>query len=308
MNERDEADWSGPGEAFATLGNETRVAILHELWAAAREGPLPFSELRERVGTRDSGQFNYHLTKLCDRFVRKTDGGYTLRAAGGMVVAAMLAGQYEDGGFDGPVSTGDPCPDCGGEVALTYEDERATIACLDCDYAVASANVPPGVFEGRDRTDAPVLFDRWLRTRVAGVAGGFCMACQGPTEARVAPAVDEGSRAAKFAEATDVHVEYECGRCGEVVLSTVPEAVVHDPAVVAFYHEHGLDVGALPSWQLPWLTAAPAVVSEDPLRVGVTVTLGDDALSLTVDGGVDVVSTDAGSVADAPPTDRPLVE
>ncbi|MFD1646556.1 ArsR/SmtB family transcription factor [Haloarchaeobius litoreus] len=303
MTDRDDADWTGPGEAFATLGNETRVAILRELWAAAREGPLPFSELRERVGTRDSGQFNYHLRKLCDRFVRKTDEGYTLRAAGGMVVAAVLAGQYEAGGFDEPVSTGDPCADCGGDVALTYEDERATIACLDCDYAVASANVPPGVFEGRPRADAPVLFDRWLRTLVAGVAGGFCMACQGPTEARVAPAVDDGSRAAKFAEAADVHVEYECQRCGEVVLATVPEAVARDPAVVAFYHDHGLDVALLPSWQLPWLTVAPEVVSEDPMRVTVTVTLGDDTLSLTVDEGADVVAGGVdGSATDAATT------
>jgi DNA-binding transcriptional ArsR family regulator/DNA-directed RNA polymerase subunit RPC12/RpoP len=301
MNERDDANWAAPGEAFATLGNETRVAILRELWAAAREGPLSFSELRERVGTRDSGQFNYHLTKLCDRFVRKTDEGYTLRAAGGMVVTAVLAGQYEAGGFDEPVSTGDPCPDCGGDVALTYEDERATIACLDCDYAAAAANVPPGVFEGRDRADAPVLFDRWLRTRVDGVAGGFCMACQGPTETRVVPAVDEaGSRAAKFAEATDVHVEYECGRCGEVVLATVPETLVRDPAVVAFYHEHGFDIGATPSWQLPWLTDPVEVVAEDPMRVTVTVTLGDDTLPLTVDEGFEVVAVDAdGSVADA---------
>ncbi|WP_440990499.1 DUF7351 domain-containing protein [Haloarchaeobius baliensis] len=304
MNARDDADWAGPGEAFATLGNETRVAILRELWVAAREGPVPFSELRERVGTRDSGQFNYHLTKLCDRFVRKTDEGYTLRAAGGMVVAAVLAGQYEAGGFDEPVSTGDPCPDCGGDVVLTYADERATIGCQDCDYAVASAGVPPGVFEDRDHADAPVLFDRWLRTRVAGVAGGFCMACQGPTAASLSPAAADGSRAAKFAEAADVHVQYECGRCGEIVLTTVPEALVHEPAVVAFYHEHGLDIGATPSWRLPWLTATPAVVSEDPMRVSVTVTVGDDALSLVVDEALDVVAVDGdATVTDAPATD-----
>ena len=304
MNARDDADWAGPGEAFATLGNETRVAILRELWAVSREGPIPFSELRERVGTRDSGQFNYHLTKLCDRFVRKTDEGYTLRAAGGMVVAAVLAGQYEAGGFDEPVSTGDPCPDCGGDVALTYADERATIACLDCDRAVASANVPPGVFEDRPREDAPALFDRWLRTRVAGVADGFCMACQGPVETRIAPARDDGSRSARFAEAADVHVEYECQRCGEMVLATVPEAVVHDPAIVTFYHEHGLDVRSLPSWQLPWLTESPEVVSEDPMRVVVTIALDDDALSLTVDEDLDVVDSEVdGPVTDAPTTD-----
>lgn len=302
MNARDDANWAGPGEAFATLGNETRVAILRELWTAAREGPLPFSELRERVGTRDSGQFNYHLTKLCDRFVRKTDEGYTLRAAGGMVVAAVLAGEYEAGGFDEPVSTGDPCPDCGGDVALTYEDERATIACLDCDYAAASANVPPGVFEGRNRADAPVLFDRWLRTRVDGVAAGFCMACQGPTTARIVPAAAD--ELVSDDESPAVHVEYGCRRCGERVLATVPEALVRHPAVAAFYHEHGLDVDAIPSWRLPWLTAPVELVSTEPVRATVTVTLEGDVLELTVDEALDVVSVEGGrGVADVATSD-----
>jgi len=42
-----------PDDAFAVLGNETRMEILRALGDA--DGPLPFSELHDRVGTRDSG-------------------------------------------------------------------------------------------------------------------------------------------------------------------------------------------------------------------------------------------------------------
>lgn len=60
-------------EAFESLGNVTRLAIQLALWEAKKPGPplselsdppVSFSELRECVGMRDSGQLNYHLDKL----------------------------------------------------------------------------------------------------------------------------------------------------------------------------------------------------------------------------------------------------
>ncbi|WP_435153723.1 DUF7347 domain-containing protein [Haladaptatus sp. DFWS20] len=73
-------------DALGTLASEHRIAILREL--ATAEKPLAFSELRERVGIRDTGRFNYHLTKLRSRFVREIDEGYELGHAGERVVLA----------------------------------------------------------------------------------------------------------------------------------------------------------------------------------------------------------------------------
>ncbi|GAA0199844.1 helix-turn-helix domain-containing protein [Haladaptatus pallidirubidus] len=73
-------------EALGTLASEHRIAILREL--AVADEPLAFSELRERVGIRDTGRFNYHLSKLRERFVRETDGKYELGHAGERVVLA----------------------------------------------------------------------------------------------------------------------------------------------------------------------------------------------------------------------------
>lgn len=62
--------------AFDLLSDPTRVAILREL--AAADEPLAFSALRERAEVRDSGRFNYHLTRLRGRLVAHTDDGYEL--------------------------------------------------------------------------------------------------------------------------------------------------------------------------------------------------------------------------------------
>lgn len=89
---------AGPraSDAFELLANETRLAILLALWEAYEPfgtgGGLTFSELRDRVGMRDSGQFNYHLGKLEGEFVQSTDGGYKLRPAGEKITRAVIGG------------------------------------------------------------------------------------------------------------------------------------------------------------------------------------------------------------------------
>ncbi len=95
-------------DALETLSNEHRLAILRTLAEADR--PLSFSELRKAVGIDDPGQFNYHLTKLCERFVRDEDGGYSLGHRGERVVLA--AGDI-DAKAATTAQTGDCCPVCG---------------------------------------------------------------------------------------------------------------------------------------------------------------------------------------------------
>jgi hypothetical protein len=73
-------------DALSTLASEHRIAILQAL--ATADKPLTFLELRERVGIRDTGRFNYHLSKLRERFVRETDDGYDLGHAGERVILA----------------------------------------------------------------------------------------------------------------------------------------------------------------------------------------------------------------------------
>jgi|APHM01.1.fsa_nt_gi hypothetical protein len=96
-------------EALELLSNEHRLSILRTL--AEADQPLSFSELRRAVGIDDPGQFNYHLTKLCERFVRDEDGGYSLGHRGERVVLA--AADIDPEAATG--STGGDCPVCGDE-------------------------------------------------------------------------------------------------------------------------------------------------------------------------------------------------
>jgi DNA-binding transcriptional ArsR family regulator len=70
-----------PDRALSLLSNETRIEILRVL-AVAEEETVPFSTLRKRVGTDDSGQFNYHLNRLTGHYVQRTTDGYALCQAG----------------------------------------------------------------------------------------------------------------------------------------------------------------------------------------------------------------------------------
>jgi DNA-binding transcriptional ArsR family regulator len=123
-------DDPSPTDAFALLGDETRVGILRALGEAA--GPLSFSTLRERVGTRDSGRFNYHLDRLVGHFVARTDEGYTLRRVGERVVVAVQSGSVTATPELGPTLVDESCPFCGAQVGVHYREERLGVFCTEC--------------------------------------------------------------------------------------------------------------------------------------------------------------------------------
>jgi len=88
----------GEGDAalaalFDLLSDETRLRIVSALAAHAHAVPddpsLGFAALRQRVGARDSGRFNYHLRKLDGTLVERTQGGYALSRAGRHVVSVV---------------------------------------------------------------------------------------------------------------------------------------------------------------------------------------------------------------------------
>ena len=79
---------------FGLLSDETRLGILRALAERRFEEPaapcLTFSELRDRVGARDAGRFNYHLGQLRGALVEKTAEGYLLTDEGVTVGALVL--------------------------------------------------------------------------------------------------------------------------------------------------------------------------------------------------------------------------
>ncbi|MFC6796021.1 winged helix-turn-helix domain-containing protein [Halobaculum halobium] len=158
-----------PAEAFALLGNETRIDILQSLHEATIERdddrPVAFSELYDRTGLDDSAHFNYHLKQLLDHFVRKVecgdpdDGqagsddstgsddcveGYEFRTPGWKVVRSVFAGTFTGRSEVGPFDAPGACYECGGDLVATYANELLTIACSECGRTPVNYSFPPG--------------------------------------------------------------------------------------------------------------------------------------------------------------------
>lgn len=78
---------------FELLSDETRLRIVSALAGYAHAHPdepaIAFAALRQRVGIRDSGRFNYHLRKLDGVLVERTEDGYLLTDVGRRLVAVV---------------------------------------------------------------------------------------------------------------------------------------------------------------------------------------------------------------------------
>ncbi|MFC7068062.1 winged helix-turn-helix domain-containing protein [Halobaculum lipolyticum] len=325
VDHADDADLA-PAEAFALLGNETRIDILQALHGATIERddgtPIQFSELYDRVDLDDSAHFNYHLKQLLDHFVRKVecdpadpdgstaDGssggatddcveGYEFRTPGWKVVRSVFAGTFTGRSEVGPFDAPGDCYECGGDLEARYANERLTIACTDCGRTPVNYPFPPGGLA--DRTPAEFLdaFHHHVRHHYCLAADGVCPECMGRMETTVTTDTSMPGQ--------DVAVEHVCGRCDNRLASAVGVNLLDTAPVLTFFADRGVDLTTDPFWTHPWTVSDvyTTVVTTDPLRVRLTLPCGDDAIGVTVDETLqvlDVETTD--SDADGTDADR----
>jgi DNA-binding transcriptional ArsR family regulator len=273
--------------ALDVLGDETRVAILDALVEYRRERPdgdgLSFTALRERVGVRDSGRFNYHLGKLVDRFVEKGEAGYRLSYAGRKVAGAVLAGTYSASGSKGPTDVAD-CP-CGEPATATYEDGVVEVTCA-ADHTCYRTGFPPGAAADRSMERLLSLSFRLIYRDLELAVEGVCPECLGEMIRSVEPAEAGEAGHARFA------FEARCGRCGMRTTSTAGACVFTSPVFVTFCADHDADPRERAPWSFGALDESPTVVEEDPLRLRLALTLDDESFVATLDDRGRTVSTD----------------
>jgi len=285
----------GPAEAFSLVGDETRMTILEALWHA-EDTPVQFSTLYELSETDTSARFNYHLNQLTGHFVRKRDGGYELRTAGENVVRAVVAGSFNAHPAPESFETGDPCTRCGETLVASYADEQLAIDCPACGRAHGEYGFPPGGLLGRDDSEVLAAFDRRVRHRHSLARDGVCPACSGRIRTTIA-------RAGECCLDADLRVEYSCVQCLHSFCSPIGVALLDQPALVAFHRDHGIDLRATPYWRLGWCVTDDhlTVDSTDPWRITLTVTLGSDTLSVTLDEALGIVESDPDDALTGPP-------
>jgi DNA-binding transcriptional ArsR family regulator len=291
-----------PADAFAALADETRVDILRAMWelkgnpSNPRHQHLSFSELRERVGMRDSGQFNYHLDKLTDRFITKSDEGYRLTLAGHLLLGSLVGGAYTREGSIDPIPLDDPCPFCGGDRVFKYGGEFAEFACEECDVGTFFA-VPPGVFAGYETDQVPAVAEAYMRTYLQQTAEGFCPMCEGRIQPTVVPSIVISDPEKDVPEdLSDLPaVRYECDRCYHTTQADLGTALLHHPAVVAFHHDNGIDIREAPLGRFVAGDEDSArVLEQDPLRVVVTYEANGERLRVVLDEERTVEEIDRG--------------
>lgn len=281
----DQAGATSPTTVFRTLAHPIRGRVLAAL--AAADGGLRYGLLRERVDVRDNGKFNYHLGELRDRFVAKRDERYHLTPVGRRAHELVVAGTLGTVRTTRSFETASTCLECGGRLRARYDGVDFRLDCRACGRCHRSMRLPPGAVTGRD--DAALLdaVDAVHRRRLASLADGVCPHCRGRVSVDATTAAwarEDGSRSLSCG------FEYACRDCGGEWTTTVGERVLEHPAVVAFYHDHGVDVRESHVWDLEFAATDhdTRLRSRDPLRLELRPQCGNDELVLVVadDGSV----------------------
>ncbi len=308
------ADGPYASDAFDLLANETRLAILLALWDAyepvSRSNGLTFSELRERVGSPDSGQFNYHLDKLVGQFVESTDDGYKLRPAGEKVIRAIISGAGPETPSLEAAELGIPCERCDAPTAITFRDGRLIQHCTECGgYFGDTEKFPQGTLyvwrlepAGLSNRTPQAVFtaaSKGMFYRVLAVVDGVCPECSGTvtTEINVCDAhePDADGVCPNCGRGDEIMILNQCSVCKFTSVAAPADLVTHHPAVIGFYYDHDINVQYDLDFEevtrLLDLEKAheQTVESRDPLRVRVTVRCEGDEISLRLDDEMTVI-------------------
>lgn len=310
-------------DAFKSLGNEIRLAILLTLWETYEPGTGPgtlsFTELRNRVGIDDPGQFSYHLELLVGQFVTATEDGYALSRPGYTIVQTILAQSEGDSPSIEPTEVAVDCPYCGGTTAIGYLDENLFHICTECvgafdaTWSERLADEDTDDFGGflallqfdpagvRDRTPLEMYTSAVLKnaTTIRQAIGGLCHVCSGPVDSWLDVCEDHEASKTAMCDVCErrypVRVESVCTVCKEFVGFPVQYLLQQHPRVVEFYTDHGVDFGVVSDPASVRETysllqrATVAVESHDPVRVRITFRYEDQTLDVVLDDALQVV-------------------
>jgi hypothetical protein len=289
-SEEPTAELASAQQAFEAVASERRLSVLTELVdEQGHPRTRTFTELFEASDADTTAGFAYHLRQLDGTFVRETDAEYTLTYAGRTVLDAIDGGEFTEVVDRDPIELEESCPLCG-SASLTAQsrDNVLTVRCSGCDRSVLSVPSPPAAFRTHTPDELPEAIDAQHRHRIELAVEGVCPTCGGPIDA----GIDQGAEQSTLdvSEEDRSLARLRCQNCGFDCSVPVTLCVRDHPAVIAFYHEHGIDVRDRPLWNVgeEW---RETVVSTDPWVYVVSTRLEEQTLTLYVDEELTVRET-----------------
>lgn len=270
--------------AFDLITNETRAAILATLARAQATDPhepeLAFTTLRERAEIDDSGNFNYHLSKLQPEYVTGTESGYVLTNASLRLLGILRAGVGTEV-TRGPEPLNASCSVCEMDLAVSYDDGMLSVKCEN-GHRFPQDWLPPNAVAGRDCSEIIQIQTYRTQHSLDLVSEGVCPACFDP--------VSREHRVVDAPQGSHVLVA-TCDGCGRVLAAPIGMYLLSHPAVIGFYHDHGINVPETPLWEIELTVAEPTVVSEDPTRLSLSVECEDEQLRLLVSERAELIES-----------------
>jgi hypothetical protein len=301
-------------DAFALLADETRLAILLAIWEEydqhADDNAVSFSRIFDRVDYDDPGNLRYHLKKLEGQFVERhdDDGGYELRLPGTKLVRTVVAGAGVGEATLERTEIDQPCLICDAPTAISYRDGHLYWTCTECEGVAPDRTATvgflsvlpfdPAGLQERTPEEIRVASLAVERREIQSMFDGFCPDCSGTVDGRLVCCPDHDADGVcetcgrKFA----VWAQFRCAVCKRGASLSPKTLALFHPAVVAFYHDHGLPIRI----HADRLDRARRIfdrmhdhemelVSTSPPAVAVTATMDDDEIRLTFDESVSVV-------------------
>jgi DNA-binding transcriptional ArsR family regulator len=226
-------------DAFAAVGNEFRLRILHLLDTESR---MPFSDVQEALDEDDPGRLNYHLNQLVDTFVDRSEDGYRLTLRGARLVNAVLAGRFVDEYARHDVPVEGECYVCSAsELTLRQFGKGSAVVCEECEETVVSLAFPIAAWQNRPKEDVPAVFDQWVSQNVDAARLGACPECT----AGVETVVEEDALGFAYTP------RFDCTVCTRSIRVPYGLLAWHHPEVRRFHREHGVDVESRGFWAVP---------------------------------------------------------
>ncbi len=292
--------------AFAALDSDVRLAILDSLFERTVDpGPLAddatYSTIKSDVGVDDSGRFSYHLDRLTDRFVTKTEDGYRLAEPGREVVRLRRREVLTSDAAVEPQRIDRTCYRCGGALETSYRSGYMVTRCRECAGLVDHELVPTGTVSAISHPPSGVreigietaferahtIVDQHLRT----MASGFCSECGHDVTVTLMSGDDRDSTGnsgdGRFTH--DGLVKLSCDHCGQRRVSHPLHVTGDREPMAGFFADHGLDPG--------WDRFAEVMAWDTTLRPEGVRFESPDGTVWTVDDDLQVIRDDPGAAS-----------